>query len=102
MALLNAEFLLLLDQQLEGLEIRKLRAQLLFHERLTDVEARLDERNHRLKLMDGGRDSGLLSFFLILPEKKSKLVHQGGTSGQVVTHARPEPSAPMRNSVSHP
>ena len=66
MALLNAEFLLLLDQQLEGFEIGELRAQLLFHERLADVDARLDDRDHGFELMDGGRGRGLLGLLLRL------------------------------------
>ena len=66
MALLNAELLLLLDQQLEGLEIGDLRAQLLVHERLANVDAWLDDRDHRLQLVDGGRDRGLLGFLLRL------------------------------------
>ena len=66
MALLNAEFLLLLDQELEHLEIGELRAQLLFHQRLADVDARLDYWNQPLELMDGGRGRGLLGFFLRL------------------------------------
>ena len=36
------------------------------HERLADVDALLDDRNHRLELMDGGRDRGLLGFLLRL------------------------------------
>jgi len=66
MALLNAEFLLLLDQQLERLVIGELRAQLLLHERLADVDARLDGRNDGLELVDGGRGSGVLGFPLRL------------------------------------
>src|SRR5215472_17319780 len=66
MALLNAEFLLLLDQQLQGLEIGELRAQLLVHERLADVDARLDDRDHGLELMDGGGGCGLLGLLLRL------------------------------------
>ena len=80
MALLNAEFLLLLDQQLEGLKIRKLRAQLLFHERLADVEARLNDRNHPLELVDGGGDRGLFGFFLRL------LTGERGDPGAVLGH----------------
>src|SRR5262245_16824008 len=59
MAPLNAEFLLLLDQQLERLVIGELRTQLLLHERLADVDARLDGRNDGLELVDGGRSSGV-------------------------------------------
>ena len=80
MALLNAEFLLLLDQQLEGLEIGELRAKLLVHERLADVDARLDDRNHRLELMDGGRGRGLLGFLLRL------LTGECGDLGAVLGH----------------
>ena len=36
------------------------------HERLADVDALLDDRNHRLELMDRGRDRGLLGFLLRL------------------------------------
>jgi hypothetical protein len=82
MALLNAESLLLLDQQLEGLEIRKLRAQLLFHERLADVEARLNDRNHPLELVDGGGDRGLFGFFLRL------LTGERGDPGAVLCRSR--------------
>ena len=80
MALLNAEFLLLLDQQLEDLEIGELRAQLLVHERLADVDALLDDRNHRLELMDGGRGRGLLGFLLRL------LAGERGDLGAVLGH----------------
>ena len=66
MALLNTAFFLLLDQQLEGLEIGEFGAELLVHERLADVDARLDDRNHRFKLMNGGRGRGLLGFLLRL------------------------------------
>ena len=45
MALLHAELLLMLDQQLEDLEIGELRAQLLIHQHLADVDTRLDDRN---------------------------------------------------------
>ena len=80
MALLNAEFPLLLDQQLEDLEIGDLRAQLFIHERLADVDALLDDRNHRLELMDGGRDRGLLGFLLRL------LTGECGDLGAVLGH----------------
>src|SRR5262249_25236852 len=66
MTLLNAEFLLLFDQQLQGLEIGELRAQLLLHERLADVDAWLDDRDRGLELMDGRCDRGLLGFLLRL------------------------------------
>ena len=66
MALLNVEFLLLLDQQLEHLEIAELRAQLLLHQRLADVDARLDHRNDRLELVDRRRGGGLLGLLLRL------------------------------------
>jgi len=55
-----------LDQQLEGLEIGELRAQLLLHERLADVDARLDDRDHGLELVDGGGGCGLLGLLLRL------------------------------------
>ena len=45
MGLLNAELLLLLDQQLEDLVIRELRTELLIHEHLADIDPRLDDRN---------------------------------------------------------
>ena len=66
MALLHAELFLLLDQQLEGLEIGELRAQLLVHERLTNVDAWLDDWDQRLELMDGCRGRSLLGFLLRL------------------------------------
>ena len=80
MALLNAEFLLLLDQQLEGFEIGELRTQLFVHECLADVDARLDDRNHRLELMDGGCRRGLLGFLLRL------LTGERGDLGSVFSH----------------
>ena len=66
MALLNPELLLLLDEQLEGLEIDQLRAQVLVHQRLADVDPRLDDRDHRLELFDGGRSRGVLGLLLRL------------------------------------
>ena len=79
-ALLNAEFPLLLDQQLEDLEIGDLRAQLLIHERLANVDALLDGRNRRLELMDRGRGRGLLGFLLRL------LTRECGDLGAVLVH----------------
>jgi hypothetical protein len=66
MALLDVALLLLLDQQLESLEKRELRAQSLLHECLADVDALLDDRDHRLDLVDGGRCRNLLGFLLRL------------------------------------
>src|SRR5262245_41462356 len=66
MALLHAKLFLLLDQQLEGLEIGELRAQLLVHERLTDIDAWLDDRNQPLELMYSCRGRSLLGFLLRL------------------------------------
>ena len=80
MALLDAEFLLLFDQQLKHLEIGELRAQLPFHQRLADIDALLDDRNHRLELVDGGRDRGLLGFLLRL------LARERGDLGAVLGH----------------
>ena len=61
---------------------RKLRAQLLFHERLADVEARLNDRNHPLELVDGGGDRGLFGFFLRL------LTGERGEPGAVLCRSR--------------
>ncbi len=66
MALLDAELLLLLDQQLQRLQIGDLRAQVLLHQRPAHVDARLDDRDHRLELVDGGRRGGLLGLLLRL------------------------------------
>ena len=82
MAFLDAEILLLLDQVLKGLEIGELRAQLLVHERLTDVDALLDDRNRRLQLVDSGRDRALLGFLLrLLTGERSDL---GAVLGHLV------------------
>ena len=64
---LHAEILLLLDQLLERLEIGELGAELLFHQRLADIDALLDDRDHGLELVDGGRGCGLFGFLLRLP-----------------------------------
>src|SRR6266403_1486577 len=69
-----AEFLLLLDQELHHFEISELRAQLLLHQRLADVDARLDDRNDGLELVDGCRCRGLLGFLLrLLTEERGDL-----------------------------
>ena len=72
MALLNAELLLLFDQELEHLEIAELRAQLLLHQRLADVDARLDDGNDRLELMDRRRSRGLLGLLLRLLTERAR------------------------------
>ncbi len=51
MALLDAELLLLLDQQLQRLQIGDPRAQVLLHQYPAHVDARLDDRDHRLELV---------------------------------------------------
>jgi len=66
MALLDAEFLLLFDQQLKDLEVSDLRTQLPLHQRLADIDALLDHRNHRLELVDGGCGSGPFGLLLRL------------------------------------
>ena len=66
MALLDAELLLLLDQQLQRLQIGDPRAQVLLHQHPAHVDALLDDRDHRLELVDGGRRRGLLGFLLRL------------------------------------
>ena len=74
MALLDVEFPLLFDQQLQDLEIGDLRAQFLLHQRLADVDALLDDRNHRLELLDGRPDRGLLGLLLrLLPRQRGDL-----------------------------
>ena len=80
MALLNAEFLLLLDQQLDDLEITELRAQFLLHKRLADVDARLDHWNDRLEFVDRRRRCSLLGFLLRL------LTGECGNLGAVLGH----------------
>src|SRR5947207_6453043 len=49
MALLDVEFVLLLDQQLEGLIVGQLRAKVLLHQCLADVDAGLNDRDQHLK-----------------------------------------------------
>ena len=69
-ALLNAEFFLLLDQQLQDLEIGDLRAQLPFHQRLADIDALLDHRDRRLELVDGRPGGGVFGLLLrLLPRQ---------------------------------
>ena len=80
MALLDAELLLLFDQELKYLEIAQLRAQFLLHQRLADIDARLDHRNDRLELVDRRRRRRLLGFLLRL------LTQQGGDLGAVLRH----------------
>src|SRR5260370_38243747 len=63
-ALQYTELLLLLDQELHHFEISELGARLLLHQRLADVDARLDDRNDGLELVDGCRCRGLLGFLL--------------------------------------
>ena len=71
MTFLDGEILLLLDQLLKGLKISEFRAQFLFHERLTDVDALLDDRNCGLQLMNRGSDRALLGFLLrLLPGER--------------------------------
>jgi hypothetical protein len=70
----------MLDQQLEDLEIGELRAQLLIHQHFADVDARLDDRNQGLELMDGGRAGGLLGLLLRL------LAGERGNLGAVLGH----------------
>src|SRR6266436_2749736 len=73
-ALQYAEFLLLFDQELHHFEISELRAQLLLHQGLADVDARLDDRNDGLELVDGYRCRGLLGFLLrLLTEERGDL-----------------------------
>ena len=72
MALLDGELLLLLDQQLQRLEIGELRAQVLVHQCLAHVDPRLDDRNQRLELVDGGRNRGPLGFLLRLLAAKRR------------------------------
>ena len=80
MALLYAEFGLLLEQQLEDLEIGQLRAQLLVHQRLADVDALLHDGDRRLQLPDCGRGRGVLGFLLCL------LAGKRGDFGAVFGH----------------
>ena len=82
MTFLDGEILLLLDQLLKGLKIGEFRAQFLFHERLTDVDALLDDRNCRLQLMNRGSDRALLGFLLrLLPGERGDL---GAVLGHLV------------------
>src|SRR5260370_6371115 len=79
-ALQYTELLLLLDQELHHFEISELRAQLLLHQRLADVDARLDDRNDGLELVDGCSCRGFLGFLLRL------LTEERGGLGAMLRH----------------
>ena len=66
MTLPDAKLLLLLDQKLQRLQVGDPRAQVLLHQHPAHVDARLNDRDHRLELVDGGRRGGLLGFLLRL------------------------------------
>ena len=73
------------EQKASGLTQDLIKAEqkrLLFHERLADVEARLNDRNHPLELVDGGGDRGLFGFFLRL------LTGERGDPGAVLCRSR--------------
>jgi hypothetical protein len=72
---------------------RKLRAQLLFHERLADVEARLNDRNHPLELVDGGGDRGLFGFFLRLLTGERRRSWRGAMSISFISPVSPRTGA---------
>ncbi|MGY3359414.1 hypothetical protein ACVWZK_006077 [Bradyrhizobium sp. GM0.4] len=66
-AALDAKLLLLLDLELEGLIVGQLRADLLLHQRLADLDTLLGDRQQRIKLVNRRRNRlmfGLLLRFL--------------------------------------
>ena len=78
LALLHAEILLLLDQQLERLEVLQLRAEFAIVQRAANVDPLLDHREGQFQLGDG-RGSGRALGLLLRP-----LLVEGGDLGTVL------------------
>ncbi|MGY4409649.1 hypothetical protein ACVWW4_001385 [Bradyrhizobium sp. LB7.1] len=69
---MDAKLLLLLDLELKGLVVGQLRADLLLHQRLADLDTLLRDGEQRVELMNRGRDRLMLGVLLRLLARKRR------------------------------